>query len=234
MKNIDFESKKVLVLGGDGDIGSEVVSQFERSGAEVFSHSRSQQPYAADVRDSGQLSQLMDTVLSQSDGIDILVNALSAPLKIGPIGSKIWSDFEAQMNVQLKAAVEVLPQLLPSMKEKRYGRIINVLTTYAENETPSYVADYVAAKYALLGLTRCMAKELGRFGITVNAVSPGLVSNDFSSVFPEKLTEVVVHGTPLGRTTRPIDVANAVLFLASDEAEFITGENMHVTGGSHL
>ena len=212
-----FINKIVLVLGGTGHIGSVVASAFEKEGAKVCRHGRSGK-YAADLKNDRDVDVLSAKVLGDYKRVDIIINAASHPVKINSFGKKTWSDFEAHFQVQLKGGLKVMQKLLPIMKANKTGRVVNILTSYVIGQPPSGLADYIAAKYALLGLTKSLAKELGRYGITVNAVSPSLIKSDFAGDVPEKLFDLTAAQTPLGRLATAADVAGAVLFLASDEA----------------
>jgi 3-oxoacyl-[acyl-carrier protein] reductase len=170
-------------------------------------------------------------IIDKFGRIDILVNATSAPLKIASLEEKKWADFSGHLDVQFKSAVVFTKLILPYMKKQKWGRIINILSTGIIGQPPSNLSDYISAKYAAWGLTKCLAKELGRFNITVNAVSPNFIKNKFSSVFPEKMAELVASQTPGGKLATPQDVADKVLFLASEKASKINGENIIVSGG---
>ena len=227
----NFKNKNILILGGTGSIGSAIASAFENSGANVYRHGRSGE-YSADLSDSRQTHALMEKVFSRSGGIDVLVNSVSSPAVVQGFEKKNWDDFLKHINVQLKACVETARLVLPYMKQKRRGRIINILSTYVVGKPPASLSDYVVAKYALFGLTKALACELGKYNITVNAVSPSFVKNDFTSSIPDKLTEIIIGQTPLNRLVIPEDIASAVLFLASDSSGYITGENLVVSGGN--
>ncbi len=228
-----FKNKVILILGGTGHIGSAAAAAFEREGAKVCRHGRSGK-YKADLRNEKDIDDLVSSVLADHGRVDVVVNSVSHPVKINSFDKKTWSDFKDQFLVQLGGGWEVIQRLLPGMKTNREGRIINILTSYAVGQPPSGLADYVTAKYALLGLTKALAKELGKYGITVNAVSPSLIKNAFSGGVPEKLLDLIVAQTPLGRLATAEDVAGSVLFLASDEAAYITGQNIVVAGGNAM
>jgi len=231
---MNFTNKNVLILGGGGDIGLTIVKSFKKAGAQVCCQTRKVGKYQADLSDSNELKKCMETVIANVGVIDIMVNSVSAAVKNESFEKKSWVDFKRHLEVQLKASVESIPYILPGMKENKWGRIVHILTTYTEGEIPTGLTDYVAAKYALLGLTKSLAKELGRYNITVNAVSPSFIKNNFTKQSPEKLVNMVLYNTPTKRLTTEEDVARAVLFLASEQADNITGVNIPVTGGSHL
>ena len=118
------------------------------------------------------------------------------------------------------------------MKSQKFGKIISILTSYVVGKPPNGIADYVVGKYSLLGLTKCMAGELGSFGIRANSVSPSMVNTPLTDPLPSKLKEITKSQIPLeNRLAEPTEVAGVVLFLCGDGANYITGENILVTGG---
>lgn len=228
---IYLKNKNVLILGGTGSIGSTIATLLEESGATVFRHGRSGE-YSADLSDVKQIHGLINKILAKGVGIDILINSISSPAVIKSFEKKDWNDFLNHINVQLKSCIETTKLVLPHMKENKYGRIINILSTSTIGEPPASLSDYVTAKYAMLGLTKALAREFGKYNITVNAVSPSFIKNSFTNSIPDKLTEIMISQTPLNRLAVPQDVANVVLFLASELSGYMTGENLIVSGGS--
>ena len=118
------------------------------------------------------------------------------------------------------------------MKSQKFGKIISILTSYVVGKPPNGITDYVVGKYSLLGLTKCVATELGSFGIRANSVSPSMVNTPLTDPLPGKLKEITKSQIPLeGRLAEPIEVAGTILFLCTDNSNYITGENILVTGG---
>lgn len=230
---MNFTEKVVVVLGGTGSIGGAIADAFEQQGAIVCKHGLKGE-YKADVNDDRSLSKLFKNILMKHKRVDIVVNSVSAPVVIAPFEKKMWNDFKKHLDVQLKSAIASARQVIPIMKKQGGGRIVHILTTYVGDTTPTSMADYITAKYALLGFTKVLAKETGRYHITVNAISPSFILTGFTSHIPKKIQDFIIHETPLGRLATPEDVAHAVLFLASEDAAYITGENIQVSGGSHL
>ena len=121
------------------------------------------------------------------------------------------------------------------MKLKKFGRIVSVLTSYVIGKPPNLLSDYIVAKYSLLGMMKCMAVELGSFGININSVSPSMVNTPLTESLPNKLKEITKSQVPLEkRLAEPIDVAKVIEFLCSENANYITGENVLVSGGSTI
>ncbi|MBI3075302.1 MAG: SDR family oxidoreductase [Parcubacteria group bacterium] len=230
---MNLKNKIVFILGGTGSIGSAVGDAFAAHGATVCRHGPRGE-YKADVRKSKETARVIMSALKKHGKIDILVNAVSAPVSIAPFEKKEWRDFSKHLDVQLKSAVETAQLVIPSMREQGGGAIIHVLSTSVGGRILSSTVDYITAKYALWGLTRALAKDLGRYRITVNAVSPSFIANDFTKHAPAKLHDFFIHDTPIGRLALPEDVAHAVVYLASPESRYITGENVQVSGGHHL
>jgi len=228
----DFNGKTVVILGGTGGIGGAIAVAFRECGARVCTHGLKGE-YKADIRSSKGLVALFKKILAEQTRIDIVVNAVSAPVVIAPFERKTWKDFKGHLDVQLKAAVETATQVIPVMKKQGGGRIVHILTTYVNGIIPTSTADYITAKYALLGFTRALAKEVGRYNITVNAVSPSFIPTTFNAHIPEKIQDFIIRETPLGRLATLNDVVRAVLFLASEDASYITGEDIQISGGSH-
>ena len=118
-----------------------------------------------------------------------------------------------------------------NMKSKKVGKIISILTTYVVGSPPSKISDYIVGKYSLLGLTKCFAVELAPFGITVNSISPSMTDTPLIEDLPLKLKQITANQNPMKRLCEPHDVASAVLFFCSKHSNFITGENLIVSGG---
>ncbi len=213
----------VLILGGTGNIGTAISTAFTKEGAIVCAHGLDIGDYQADLQNDTEAQTLHAKVTADHGPVDILINAISAPLKPGSFETKTWDDFANQLNVQLKTGVVLANLILPSMKVKQNGQIINILSAAVTDTPPSNLADYVTSKYAMLGLTMALSKELERFNVKVNAVSPRYVQNAFSAPLPEKMAELEVRLNPLGRLTTPEDVATTVIDLAKGQA---TGQNV--------
>lgn len=224
-----LKNKLALVLGGTGGIGSAIADLLEKEGATVIRHGRGGK-YGADVTKDGALKKLIDKVLAEYKRIDVVINSLSAPIVLTLIENKKWPDFLAHLNIQLKAAIDSVVQLVPKMKSQGGGKFINIVSVVVQNDPPKKYADYVTAKYALLGFSKTLAEELRGENIFVNCVSPDFVKTELTKVFPEKLAEIIAEQKPTGRLTTPRDVAQIVLDFTLDDSGR-TGENIILSGG---
>jgi 3-oxoacyl-[acyl-carrier protein] reductase len=161
--------------------------------------------------------------------LDILINnaGITQDATLLKMSVQQWQQV---INVNLTGVFYCAKAVVPYMVEKQYGRIINTASVVGLYGNFGQT-NYVAAKAGLIGMTKVWARELGKKGITVNAVAPGFIATDMIKTVPEKVLNAVIERTPLGRLGSPEDVANAYLFLASDEASFITGAVLSVDGG---
>ena len=190
----------------------------------------------ADVRNADQVTEMMEQIIDQFGGIDVVVNNALSHYTFNPKTRKTawemeWEDYEEQLQGNVHGAYNICKAALPYMRDRCLGRIINIVSNLIDFPVIPY-HDYSTAKMALLGFTRNLAKELGAFGITVNAVSPGLTyPTDSSYETKEDVRNSIIQLTPMCRLAMPEDIAGAVLFLASDWASFITGQCINVDGG---
>ena len=217
------EGAKVALVDWNQETGQEALRSLAEAGKEgVF--------IGADVSKSSEIKKAVDEVLRCWGRIDVLVNnaGFDRPSGIFKIKEEDW---EAVQGVHLRAAILFMRQVMPIMKEQKYGQIVNISSIYGKVGGKGEIA-YATVKAGLLGLTKSAAKEVGKYGIRVNAVLPGLTETPaIQAMMAEKYKEEILAQTPLGRMARPEEIARAVIFLASDEASFITGAGLEVTGG---
>jgi 3-oxoacyl-[acyl-carrier protein] reductase len=187
-------------------------------------------PVQADIESADAVHEMVEMLRRRVGSIDWVVNCTSAELSDRPVDELDWSDFQRHLDSQLKAAVNTAQAVFPSMKVSG-GAIVNVLSQVTAGVPPARMADYISAKYALLGLSKALASEWAAHNIRVNMVSPGLVETDLTQHHHERVFKSEAARTPLKRIARPMDVAAAVAHLLSDDAAFLTGVNLFVTGG---
>ncbi|MBT8331411.1 MAG: 3-oxoacyl-[acyl-carrier-protein] reductase [Deltaproteobacteria bacterium] len=241
-----FENKVVLVTGGAAGIGKVTAENFAREGAKVAicdvntdageAAAKELGPDASfrqvDVASSASVSEWVDAVMDQYGQIDVLVNNAGIT-RDGLIMRMKEEDWDAVISVNLKSAFNCIKSISKVMVRQKAGRIINLASVVGVMGNPGQ-ANYVASKAGMIGLTKTVARELGSRGITVNAVAPGFIETDMTAVLSEKAREAMLSIIPLQRAGTPQDVAEAITFLASDNAAYITGQVLHVTGGMYM
>ena len=208
----------------NGERAAAVVAAIERAGGAAFA-------VKADVRQHSAISAALATVARRLGEPTLLVNAATGELEQKAFVDLAWSDFQRHFEYQVKAVAELCQAVYPGMKAAGGGAIVNVLSQVTGGQPPAKMADYVAAKYALAGLSRALAAEWADERIRVNMVSPGLIQTDLTQHYHERTFKMEAARTPLKRLATPRDVAQAVAYLAGDEAGFLTGVNLFVTGG---
>lgn len=243
-----FKDKVVLVTGASRGIGQATSLAFANEGATVainfyedaegakVTFSTLNNPrhliVCADVRNRLTLESRVQEILASHGQIDILVNnaGVCRDKTLGRMDDGQWDDV---INVNLTGVANVTRAVLPHMLQRKTGVIVNVASVIAHSGNIGQ-CNYAAAKAGIIGLTRSLAQEVGHKGIRVNAVAPGFTDTHMLDPIPADFKVEIQHQTPLGRFGRPEEIANAILFLASDEASFITGEVLNVNGGWYM
>jgi len=238
-----------VVTGASQGIGRDTALALAQAGAKVVLAARNEEKLAAlaseieaaggeslavkmDVADAEQVKAGFKQVIERFGRLDILVNN-AAVTRDGLAMRMKKEDWEAVLQTNLTGAHFCIQQALPTMMKARAGRIINISSVVAQSGNAGQ-ANYVAAKAGLIGLTKAIAIEIASRGITVNAVAPGFIETPMTDVLADKVKEELKTRIPLGRMGSPRDVASAIVFLASDEAGYITGHVLNVNGGMHL
>src|SRR4051794_35288580 len=191
------------------------------------------QAIKADVREEGEVARMVQEVMGRFGPVDILVPNATGPQPFVPLEKLTWRACLDQLEFFVKSPVILAKAVVPGMKQRRWGRIINIGSEVLEKGVPE-VSNYVSAKGAQLGLTRSWAMELATFGITVNIVSPGWIPTERHKDDSEEAKRAYAAGVPMKRMGVPEDIGAAVAFLASDAANFITGQKISVNGGNSL
>jgi 3-oxoacyl-[acyl-carrier protein] reductase len=189
--------------------------------------------FFADVTDEEQVARLVAAVGDRLGPIDVLVVNATGPQPEAPLADVAWEDHLAQLDFFVKSPVLVGRAVLPGMRARRYGRIIQIDSEVADRPPPGRSA-YSTAKSAQIGLARAWARELAPSGITVNTVAPGFIPVERHADVPAEVHAAYLASVPAGRMGTPEDVAYAVSFLASEAAGFITGQRILVDGGRGL
>src|SRR6266850_2085451 len=241
-----LEGRVALVTGASQGIGHACALALAGQGASVAVAARNQHKldvlvakitagggkaaaFVMDVADEEQIKSGIKSALGQFGKIDILVN--NAGITRDQLVMRMKrADWDAVLSTNLTSAYLCIQQVIGSMLKQRWGRIINITSIFGQMGQAGQ-ANYAASKAGLIGLTMAIAREVASRSITCNAVAPGFIETAMTSGLPEDLKQTALKLIPLGRIGTPEDVANAVAFLASDEASYITGHVLNVNGG---
>src|ERR1700722_6970786 len=216
------EGANVAVAARNQDKLNELVAEITTAGGNAAT-------FALDVGDEEQVKATVKAVIAQFGKIDILVN--NAGITRDQLVMRMKrADWDAVLQTNLTSAYLATQQVIGSMLKQRWGRIINVTSVFGQMGQAGQ-ANYAASKAGLIGLTMAIAREVGSRNITCNAVAPGFIETAMTSGFSDEFRQSAVKAIPLGRVGAPEDVANAVAFLASDQASYITGHVLNVNGG---
>jgi 3-oxoacyl-[acyl-carrier protein] reductase len=241
--NIDLTGKNALVTGSTRGIGRAVAQALAESGARVAVVGRDKDKaqavaselgasaagFACDVSDTAQVTQLIADVEKEFGGIDILVN--NAGITRDNLVMRLKDeDWDLVLNANLRGAFAAIRAASRGMMKKRSGRIINMASVVGLNGNKGQ-ANYAASKAGLIALTKSVAKELGSRNILVNAIAPGFIETEMTDAMTAEARAALNGIIPLERLGKTSDIASAVVFLASDQASYITGQVLVVDGG---
>ncbi len=248
MTDVRFQGQVALVTGASRGIGAAIAMELARQGLRVIGTATTDAGAAKirealatfegcdgrtlDVTDAPAADALVDVLVKQHGGIQVLVN--NAGITRDTLAMRMKDDdWDAVLDTNLKGVFRMSRAVMRSMMKQRYGRIVNITSVVGASGNPGQ-ANYAAAKAGVAGMTRALARELGSRNITVNCVAPGFIETDMTAGLQEEQQKALLTQIPLGHLGKPADIAHAVVYLASPQAAYVTGQELHVNGGMYM
>lgn len=248
MSDMIFEGQIALVTGATRGIGAAIALELAKKGLKVIGTATSDVGAAKisqaladfpgcagknlNVTDGVAAEALIDSIVKEHGGLHVLVN--NAGITRDMLAMRLKDDdWDAVMDTNLKAVFRMSRSVMRTMMKQRYGRIINITSVVGSSGNAGQ-ANYAAAKAGVAGMTRALARELGSRNITVNCIAPGFIETDMTAGLSEDQQKALLGQIPLGHLGKPQDVAHAVAFVASPQASYITGQEIHVNGGMYM
>jgi 3-oxoacyl-[acyl-carrier protein] reductase len=243
----DLSNKRVLVTGGTGGIGGAIVNSFLSLGAVVFTTSTSDEKLnlfiqnvdikyrdrlfgsVINLENIEEVTNLVKICVDKIGGLDILICNAGATKDSLAMRMNI-SDWNYIINVNLTSTFLLNREAIKYMIRNKYGRIINVSSVVGFTGNAGQ-SNYIASKSGIVGMTKSLALEVASRGLTVNAIAPGFIDTSMTDKMTQDAKDIIKKNIPLGYCGHPQDIANGVIFLASDEARYITGSTLHINGG---
>lgn len=245
MSEVKFDGQVALVTGASRGIGAAIAHELAHRGLKVVGTATSEEGAAKisaalsafnackgiclNVTDASACEQAIDTILKEMGALHILVN--NAGITRDNLAMRMKdSEWDEVLDTNLKAVFRLSRAVIRPMMKQRYGRIINITSVVGASGNPGQ-ANYAAAKAGVAGMTRALARELGTRNITVNCVAPGFIETDMTAHLPQEQQKALLSQIPLGHLGKTADIAHAVAYLASPQAGYVTGQELHVNGG---
>lgn len=242
-----FEGQVALVTGASRGIGAAIALELAQRGLTVVGTGTTEdgahritaalaaqggRGCALDVNDGPSVEALVDEIVKTYGAIHVLVN--NAGITRDMLAMRLKDeDWDAVLDTNLKAVFRLSRAVIRPMMKQRYGRIVSITSVVGASGNAGQ-ANYAAAKAGVAGMTRALARELGSRNITVNCVAPGFIETDMTASLPEAQQQALLSQIPLGHLGKPADIAHAVAYLASPQAAYVTGQELHVNGGMHM
>jgi 3-oxoacyl-[acyl-carrier protein] reductase len=248
MSDVVFEGQVALVTGASRGIGAAIALELAKRGLKVIGTATTDEGAAQitqtlsaypgcsgknlNVTDAQAAEALIGDIVKEHGGLQVLVN--NAGITRDNLAMRMKDDeWDAVMDTNLKAVFRMSRAVMRTMMKQRYGRIISITSVVGASGNPGQ-ANYAAAKAGVSGMTRALARELGSRNITVNCVAPGFINTDMTASLPEEQHKALLNQIPLGQLGQPSDIAHAVAYLASPQASYVTGQELHVNGGMFM
>ncbi|WP_206455029.1 3-oxoacyl-[acyl-carrier-protein] reductase [Aurantimonas marina] len=239
----DLTGRKALVTGASGGIGEAIARALHGAGATVGLHGTRREKlddiaaslgdratvFPADLADRDEQKALAETVESQMQGVDILVNNAGVT-RDGLFVRMSDEDWDSVIEIDLTAAFRLTRGLAHPMMRRRFGRIINITSIVGVTGNPGQ-ANYCAAKAGMIGFSKSLAQEIASRSVTVNCIAPGFIASTMTDKLNDKQKDAIMGAIPMKRMGEAGEIAAAAVFLASNEAAYVTGQTLHINGG---
>lgn len=239
----------LLILGASSDLALSVIPKVHKRFETIFAHYHSSpdalkhlaeslpsdiRPLQADFNSEDDTKHLIEQVADSGKTITHVLHCPSAKVKTVRFKNSAWDSYEKMLNTQVRSLYYVLRSVLSEMAKNKYGKIVSILTSYTVGTPPAFLSDYIMAKYAQLGILKALAAEYADKNIQINAVSPSMMETKFLTELSRFAVQQSAQGHPQGRNAEVDDVASAVEFFLSEKSDFITGQNLLVSGGEPI
>ena len=248
MSDLEFKGQVALVTGASRGIGAAIALELAHRGLAVIGTATTDEGAARisdtlagfvgcggrtlDVNEALAVEALIDALLKSHSALHVLVN--NAGITRDNLAMRMKDDeWDAVLDTNLKSVFRMSRAVMRTMMKQRYGRIINITSVVGASGNAGQ-ANYAAAKAGVAGMTRALARELGSRNITVNCVAPGFIETDMTAKLPPEQHKALLGQIPLGHLGHPSDIAHAVAYLASPQAAYVTGQELHVNGGMFM
>jgi 3-oxoacyl-[acyl-carrier protein] reductase len=248
MTEMKFEGQVALITGASRGIGAAIAMELAQRGLKVIGTATTEAGAARigealsaypdcagrtlDVNDAASAQALIDAIVNEHGGLQVLVN--NAGITRDMLAMRLKDeDWDAVLDTNLNAVFRMSRAVMRTMMKQRYGRIISITSVVGASGNAGQ-ANYAAAKAGVAGMTRALARELGSRNITVNCVAPGFIETDMTANLPLEQQKALLAQIPLGHLGKPQDIAHAVTYLASPQASYVTGQELHVNGGMYM
>ena len=248
MTNTTLQGQVALVTGASRGIGAAIAQELAARGMKVVGTATTDDGAAKisaalaqhagckgeklDVNDAASAEGLIAAITKEHGALHVLVN--NAGITRDNLSMRMKDEeWDAVLDTNLKAVFRMSRAVMRTMMKQRYGRIVSITSVVGASGNPGQ-ANYAAAKAGVAGMTRALARELGSRGITVNCVAPGFIETDMTAALPEDQQKALLGQIPLGHLGKPADIAHAVAWLASPQAGYVSGQEIHVNGGMYM
>lgn len=237
----------LLILGASSDLATALIPRISENFQMVFAHynqsadkllelqrsvSCQMELFQADFTSEGETKRLVDQVAESQHSVTHILHCPSARLRTERFRKLVWEDYSMMLDTQIRSLYYAVNRFVPQMAKQRYGKVVIVLSSVTAGSAPSYMNPYVTAKYAQLGFIKSLAAEYASKSVQINAVSPSMIETKFLQNVPSLVVEQNSDSHPLKRNATVEDIIPAIEFLLSERSNFITGQNLLVSGGS--